>query len=191
MTKKEKRLLYIMLGIFIFYAVPVEIYPRAMTFYQNEVDEIQQLKMQIEKSQRLYQKTEFWQEQNARMKQEKQAVYASLLKGENRDLLVVEIQKLIRELAKKAGVASYSTQELPTFSENTGDWLFITQKMTFESQSQPLVNFFKAIEDVPQKLEVVKLYVYTSPRTKMLRGTVEVTGFAHLLDLADTEESES
>ncbi|WP_353572582.1 hypothetical protein [Candidatus Albibeggiatoa sp. nov. BB20] len=186
MTRKEKRLLYMMLVIFIFYAVPFEIYPRAKTFYQDEVDEIQQLQTQIDKSQRLFQKTEFWQEQNARMKQERTAVYASLLQGKNRDLLVVEIQKLIRELAKQTGVASYSTQELPAFSENTGDWMFITQKVTFESQSKTLIDFLKAVEDAPQKLEVVKLYVYTSPRNKMLRGAVEITGFARFS--AITEE---
>ncbi len=178
MTKKEKRLLYAMLGIFIFYAVPFEIYPRAMIFYRDEVNEIQQLQTQIEKSQRLYQKTEFWQEQNARMKQERAEVYASLLKGENRDLLVVEIQQLIRDLAKNADIASYSTQELPTFSENTGDWMFITQKMTFETLPKPLIDFLQSLENAPQKLEVVKLYIYTSPRNKMLRGSIEITGFA-------------
>ncbi|MCV6638745.1 hypothetical protein [Candidatus Albibeggiatoa sp. nov. NOAA] len=185
MTRKEKRLLYLMLGIFIFYAVPFELYPRAMTFYQDEVDEIEQLQTQIEKSKRLFQRTEFWQEQNARIKQERIAVYGSLLQGENRDLLVVEIQKLIRELAKKTGMASYSTQDLPTFSENTGDWMFITQKVTFESQSKALVDFLKAVEDAPQKLEVVKLYIYTSPRNKMLRGTVEITGFARSSDIVE------
>jgi len=185
MTRKEKRLLYIMLAIFILYAVPFEIYPRVMAFYQDEVDEIEQLKTQIDKSQRLFQRTEFWREQNTRAKQERATVYASLLQGENRDLLVVEIQKLIRELAKGTGIASYSTQDLPAFSENTGDWMFITQKVSFESQSKPLVAFLKAVDDAPQKLEVVKLYIYTSPRNNMLRGTVEITGFARFADMRE------
>jgi hypothetical protein len=185
MTRKEKRLLYTMLAIFVFYAVPFEIYPRAMAFYQDEVDEIQQLQTQIDKSQRLFQKTEFWREQNIRKKEERAEIYASLLKGKNRNLLVVEIQELIKELVNKTGVASYSTQELPAFSENTGDWMFITQKVTFESESKSLVDFLKAVDDAPQKLEVVKLYIYTSPRNNMLRGTVEITGFARFADMTE------
>lgn len=189
MTKKEKRLLYIMLGIFIFYAVPFEIYPRAMNFYQDEVDEIQQLQLQIDKNQRLFQKTEFWQEHNARIKQERAEVYQSLLQSDNRRLLVVEIQRLIRELVNKSGIASYSAQELPTFSENTGDWLFITQKITFESQSKNLMDFLQAVEDAPQKLEVVKLYIYTSQRNQMLRGSAEITGFARSSSIVEESDT--
>lgn len=185
MTKKEKRLLSIVLGIFLFYVVPFEIYPLAMNFYQNEMDEIQQLKTQIDKSQRLFQKTEFWQEQNIRMKQEREKVYASLLKGNTRTSLELEIQTLIRQLVNTTGMASYSAQELPTFSENTGYWLFVTQKVTFESAPEPLMDFLKAIENAPQKLEIVKLYIYTSPRSKMLRGTVEITGFARLSEMTE------
>lgn len=182
MTKKEQRLLKIMAIIFVVYAIPFELYPLAVKFYQREYEDIQELKTQIKRSEDLQRRAEYWQEQNLRNKTEREQVYAALLAGDNRDLLVVEIQRIIRDLATQTALASYSAQELPTFSDNTSDWLFITQKVNFEADATTLLNFFQALENAPQKLEIVKLYVHTSPRSKMLRGTVEIAGFARIAE---------
>lgn len=180
MTTKEKRLLKIMLAIFILYIVPFELSPLAIDFYQEQKQEIASLQREIERSRKLFRRTQYWQEQYQKTSQERDRINNSLITGRTRDLITVTFQTLIGDLAKSVGIREHSLQQLPTFTpDNTNTWTLMTQKITFTTSAISLLNFLDSLKTASQKLMVAKLEIETT-RQGTLRGTVEIVGFAHL-----------
>lgn len=169
-----------MLAIFILYIVPFELSPLAIDFYQEQKREIASLQREIERSQKLFRRTQYWQEQYEKISQQRVRINNSLITGKTRDLITVTFQTLIGDLAKSVGIRGHSLQQLPTFtSDNTNTWTLMTQKITFTTNGTSLLNFLDSLQTARQKLMVAKLEVETT-RQGDLRGTVEIVGFAHL-----------
>ena len=187
MKQREKRLLRIALIIFIGYVLPFKVYPIALNFYQDQMQTFEDLHREIDRSQRLFEKTQYWREQHAATVQERDQVFTSLL-GYNEENLTQEliggrIQGLLKKLARNSNIV-FKSHNLPEY-QRTGDWLLITQTMQFEASSKTLIDFLKALQNAKEKLIVTNLSI-RSTRNKLV-GTIKISAFS-LLPLTEIEE---
>jgi hypothetical protein len=174
-TKKEKRLLGFAGLIFLGIVLPFKLGPMAYQFYQNYWQSLDKLHQDISRYEKLGEKAEFWEQENKRAKLEKEQIEASLLEGNNRELVGARMQGLIRQLAQSAGIR-FKSLEPPDTSLSTGEWLFVIQSMQFEADSKTLMEFLKAIKDAQIQLAIVSLDIRST--RGQLNGSIKILGFS-------------
>lgn len=184
MNSNEKRLLRIMLIIFLVYALPFEIVPRAYNFYKNHRQTLEKLQDDTGRYQKLAENAQLWQTQHQQAVQKRDDINASLLSGNTRELVGAGLQKLLKELAKNAGVTVKSF-DLQDFSR-TREWVLATQAMQFETTSPSMLNFLDMLNKTKEKLAVVKLEIRGN--RNILTGTIKVMGFSRLPTTETTPE---
>jgi len=177
MTKSEKRLSKLALLIFIGGVLPFFFYPIATEFYNNYWQSIEKLQQDIQRYQKLAQRSDFWQQENQRAKSEQQKIETSLLSGKNRQLVGAKMQSLIKKLAQQTHITFKSLQP-PDTSFNTDQWLLIIQSIQFEANSTALIKFLTALERHHINLQIISLEIRSY--SKKLSGTIKITGFSHL-----------
>ncbi|OQW94472.1 MAG: hypothetical protein BWK79_05800 [Beggiatoa sp. IS2] len=179
MTSKEKRLLSIFVLIFIGYALPFEVWPRAFTYYEQYRQNIEKLNADIAHYRNLGANADHWQEQNRQEKQKRDEILASLLEGNSQDVVAARVQGLLRELAQNAGVTLKSLNVAEFSRTRKGDWVLVTQTMQFEANSVSAMNLLQAIEKAKEMLFVTNLDIRNSS-SGTLSGTIKVTGFSRV-----------
>jgi hypothetical protein len=178
MISREKRLLRIMLFIFIGYMLPFQIAPVAYDYYSNYRESIDSLHHNIERYKTLGKRAEYWETDNQRAKKEHKEIEAGLLSGNTRELMGANLQSLVRRLAKKIGLTSKSLDP-PDTSFSTGEWVLVIQSMQFEANSRTLIAFLKAINENKVNLEIVSLDIRSY--RKKLTGTIKITAFSRIV----------
>ncbi len=181
-TKKEKRLIWIALAIFIGYAVPFRIVPAAIDGFKHYQAQQTQYKMELERLQRLSQQGEKWQQEFTQAQAQKETIEAALLQGENRELISAHLKNLLRTLATQAAI-NLQSLDVSEFTE-TDDWLLITQKMQFEASSQETMNLLRSLKKQSVALSIVSLDVRVI-RANRIQGSLSVTGFSHAIAAAE------
>jgi len=177
-TLKEKKLLRIAVAIFAIYALPFEIAPRAVQFYRDYREQIDKLKVEIHRYQKLRDDAQVWQELYQKTVQAQDEVNAALLEGHNRDIIAARMQNLIKGIAQSNGI-TFRTLEVAEFSPTKDkQWLLVTQSMQFEAASDTLMRFLQALDNAKEDLVVVKLEINSSGGK--LNGMIKVTGFNRL-----------
>lgn len=188
MTQKEKRLLWIALAIFAGYAVPFRLAPAAVDSFKQYQAQQAQYKMELGRLQRLSQQQEKWQQEYANAKAQKETIEAALFKGENRELISASLKNLLRTLATQAKV-SLQSLEVSEFTE-TGDWLFVMQKMQFEASSADTMNLLQSIKNQSVALSIVSLDVRVI-RKDRIQGSLSIIGFSRTVVEASTPNEEA
>jgi hypothetical protein len=179
LTKQEKKLLYIALSIFIFYAVPFEIYPKSIQYYQTWQKKISKLEREIDQYKKLDNRHEYWKTTHKQIITKVNDIENSLLKGETRQIVSGRLRDNIQDVAQVTGVKIKSF-ELAEFAK-TSQWLLITQTLAFEANSAQIMSFLQNFNNSQILIKVVNLEIRSS-RRNMLRGNVSITGFSHLLN---------
>ncbi|MCK5521811.1 MAG: hypothetical protein KAI83_01640 [Thiomargarita sp.] len=177
MINREKRLLRIMLFIFIAYMLPFQIAPVTYHYYSDYRESIDRLHHNIERYTTLGRRAEYWKTDNQRAKKEHEEIEAGLLSGKTRELMGANLQSLVRKLAKNKGITSKSLDP-PDTSFSTGEWVLVIQSMQLEASSRTLMAFLKAINENKVNLEIVSLDIRSY--RKKLTGTIKITAFSHL-----------
>ena len=174
---KEKRLIRIALIIFVILA-SVQLYPAGNKFLRDYWQHIEDLKKKIEDSKKLQDKAESWKVENDRAKQLRDQINLGLIEGNSTQLVGVNMQKLLNDLARSTGITVRSMDPPKTEISKSGEWMLIIQTIQIETQSKSLMNFLKALDASPKKLIISNLNIQSS-RSK-LAGTVQITGFSRL-----------
>ena len=185
MTTKEKRLLTIAVVMFVGYMLPFYLLPITQNIYGDYWQSVEKLQQNIERLDGLKERVKYWEEENKHAKQEQQKINASLLPGNTSKLIGAKMQKLVRQLAKNAGM-TIKTLEPPDTSLSTGEWLLVIQSVQFEANSKTLMQFLQAINDDKSNLAIVNLDVRNN--RKKLTGNIKLTGFSRVIK---TEEENS
>ncbi len=146
------------------------------SFYQDYWQSLDKLHQDISRYEKLGEKAEYWEQENKRAKLEKEQIEASLLEGNNRELVGAKMQGLIRQLAQNSGIRFKSLDPPDTTSLSTGEWLFIIQAMQFEADSKTLMEFLKAIKDAQVVLAIVSLDIRST--RNQLNGNIKIVGFS-------------
>lgn len=177
MTAKEKRLLTIMLLIFLGYMLPFVIIPAGwglVTDYQNNIATVN---ADIDRYQKLGEATQVWQEAYEKAQKNLTQVNGALLKGNTRDLVAAQMQGLLRDLARKHQLTLRSIA-VPEFNTNE-NWMLVTQSIQLSTASPNLVAFLQALAAAPEQLIVVSMDI-RSERGTNLSVEMKITGFSRL-----------
>lgn len=178
MTPKEKKLLRTAIVIVAIYAIPFEIAPRAVQFYRDYREQIDKLKAEIRRYQKLRDDAQVWQDLYQKTVQKRDEINVALLEGNNREIIGARMQNLIKGIAQSTGI-TFRTLEVAEFSPTKDkQWLLVTQSMQFEAASATLMKFLQALDNAKEDLAVVKLDINSSGGK--LNGMIKVTGFSHL-----------
>jgi len=177
-TPKEKKLLRTAIVIVAIYAIPFEIAPRAVQFYRDYREQIDKLKAEIRRYQKLRDDAQVWQDLYQKTVQKRDEINVALLEGNNREIIGARMQNLIKGIAQSTGI-TFRTLEVAEFSPTKDkQWLLVTQSMQFEAASATLMKFLQALDNAKEDLAVVKLDINSSGGK--LNGMIKVTGFSHL-----------
>lgn len=180
MTAKEKRLLRIFLGLA---ALVIVLQGGSILYdqYFSGRDDIDALYVKIERLERLQERSEFWQKKHALALKTQERLSAQLAKGATPELVGAQVQRLLKQYAREAGV-QVDSMSVPEFSRS-GRWLLVNQSMTFKAGSGNLMQLLKQISEANPRLEVMTLDVRVA-RQNRLNGTLRVVGFSRLEDQA-------
>ncbi len=182
MKPREKRLIY--LALFVGLIFMFQMAPITSHFYQNYWQSLENLAQKIERYEKLGQRAKYWEIENQRAKKAHDEIEASLLPGENRELMGAKMQGLVKQLAQEAGI-TFKSLEPPDTSFSTGEWVLVIQSMQFEATGGTLIEFLKAVENNPAKLETISLDIRSY--RKKLSGTIKITGFSRVPPLQNEE----
>lgn len=182
MTRKEKRLLGIAVGIFVLYAA-LELLPSLWDWSHKQWQDLENIQMQIDSAERLGRQNEVWQQRHAEIMQQRDVVEKSLLIGNTYELIAARLQAISTELAKSSSM-SIKSHELAEFTE-TGDWVLVTQTLRFSADAGQLMDFISQLNAHPTRLIIVGLDVRVVNTN--LEGSITITGFSH--SRAESEDS--
>jgi len=180
LTAKEKRLLTIMLLIFLGYMLPFVIIPAGWGLIKDYQNNIAAVKTDLDRYQKLGEATQVWQEAYEKAQQNLDRVNGALLKGTTRDLVAAQMQGVLQELAKQHQI-TFRSMAVPEFNTNES-WMLVTQTIQFSTDSPKLIAFLKALEAAPAQLIVVSMDI-RSERGTNLGVDMKITGFSRLENL--------
>lgn len=174
MNQREKRLLWLFVGIFLLYAVPFELLPGAWGYLQDHDDEVQVIRRKIQRYERLMENQEEWGEREKSFRVRQGEVMDSLIEGDTSDLVGARMIGVLRNINRRAGT-NVKSFGLPEFN-TTGEWLFVTQTIRFDMPGKKLHGYVKMLTESSQRFKVLSLDVRA--RGAKLEGTMKVVGFA-------------
>jgi hypothetical protein len=177
-TTSEKRLLRIAILMFLGYVLPFEMAPRTYNYYKDYRQSLEKLQQNIQRYERLSKTTEYWENENKRLKQLHDRIEAGLLPGANRELMGINMQQLITQLANSSGI-KFKKIDPPNTRFNTNEWILVIQTMKFEATSKTLMTFLKAVVNAKENLVIIELDVRS--HQNRLNGNIQITGFGRIL----------
>jgi len=174
MTRKEKKLISIAGIIFAIFML-AKVIPFVKNYYQKQVSAIEEIKVKKQRFERLEHKTIFWEVEYKNLRKARKEIYRASLSGDTPELISANIQSILKNQARKAGI-QFKSMELGE-SAVVGEWVLVTQAMRFEANSETFFNFLKALEESKAELIVTDLDI-RSYRNKLM-GKIKVSGFSH------------
>jgi len=181
-TPKEQRLIRIALVIFVVFAT-VQLFPATKKFVGDYWQHIEDMQKDIEKSKKLRDEAEYWKTEHEKAKQIHDTINRGLIDGDSSQLVGVNMQKLLNDLARETGIIVRTMDPPKTEVAKSEKWMLIIQALQFEANSKSLMTFLKALETPPQKFASKKWIVSSLNIRGMgerLNGTLQITGFSRL-----------
>ncbi len=175
MTPKEKRLIRWAMIIFMVFAM-VQLFPTTEQWIRDYWQHIQNLQNDIENSQKLEARTQYWQAENDRAKQKLLEVTQGLLEGENTQLVGANLQKLISDTARRSGVAIRSMDPPKIEVSKNEQWLLVIQLIQLDTDSKNLMTFLNGLTYSNKKLVISSLTIRTAG--SKLNVSLQITGFS-------------
>jgi hypothetical protein len=182
MTRKEKKLLTVMVSLFGLYFLPFKIIPAIYSWFEQEYDKVYSLKAHINRYKDLWVNRDQWDSDYKKALQEWQQINDTALQGTTRDVVAGKLQDLLKQVASKHNLR-VRTLDLPEFAE-TKDWLFVSQSMEFEGNSQDIMDFITDLENDKTTLHIGSLEIRIFQQ-KQLFANITVTGFNHSVKVAE------
>jgi len=174
MTRKEKKLILIAGVIFAIFML-AKVIPFVKNYYQQQVAAIEEIKIKKQQFEKLAHKADFWEAEYKNLRTTRKRIYKASLLGDTPELISANIQSILKNRARKAGI-QFKSMELGE-SAVVGEWVLVTQAMQFEANSETFFNFLKALDESKAELIVTDLDI-RSYRGKLM-GKIKVSGFSH------------
>jgi len=185
MTRKEKKLISIAGIIFAIFML-AKVIPFTKNYYQKQLSAIEEIKIKKQRFEKLERRTIFWEAEYKNLREIRRKIYKASLSGDTPELISANIQSILKNQARKAGI-QFKSMELGE-SAVVGEWVLVTQAMRFEANSESFFNFLKALDKSKAELIVTDLDI-RSYRNKIM-GKIKVSGFSHppLKEVKDKKE---
>ncbi|HWK54565.1 MAG TPA: type II secretion system protein GspM [Hyphomicrobiales bacterium] len=173
MNRRERQLVLVAALVFAL-VLAVRIVPGIAQYYRQGRDDVALLQERIDRYRALSEATAEWQERQQQKTLEVADLQAWVFSGSDANLVGNNVQRSLRVAVEKAGlevremnVAKYSY---------TGDWLMVTQEMSFTLDQNDILPFLTALQEMRPRLFVQG---FTINRTRrQYSGNIVVAGFA-------------
>ncbi len=187
MTPKETRLFRMMLLMFLGYILPFVILPALLNLYQAQSQSIESLEDSIQRYEKLKERADELARLHTELIKERNKINSGLLMGDTKEIVGARMQGNLKQLIQSHGINLKSTEKAEFV--RTGDWLFITQAITFEANPNALVDFLQAVQNTKEKLIIISLNIRSN--VNLLEGVIKITGFSYQPAATETDISTS
>lgn len=149
--------------------------PALTAFYQARNVQIETLRAEIEREQRLIDDAQLWQQRSEAAALQAQTLDNSLFTGGSVALLTAAIQRQVRQIAAETGLTINSADLAE--NQQSGDWILVEQSMSFSTtdQNNTLV-FIQRLADTQPLLKVTRFSM--RPGRNQYTGELTVVGFS-------------
>lgn len=173
MTKKEKKLLLVFVAILGIGLIAQGI-PFAIKYHQAGVDDIEEIRLKRSRLKKLFNNQVYWNDEFAKNSKKEKKLKKQLFEGGSPELIAGRVQGRLKTLAKQSGI-NVDSMSLADFKW-VGNWLLITQTMSFKSSSENVVKLLDSIKRSVPTLVVNDVQVRSYRNT--LNCTLKVVGFS-------------
>jgi len=173
-TPRERRILLMGLVVGLVF-VATTMLPVLGDMYQQRAIVIDELRMEVEREQRLAEDEDTWRQRRQEIDERREELAALVFRDATVPLLSANIQRLVRDHARVAGVSVTSTRLAESL--NADGWLLVEQSLSFTLGDQSNLPQFIALLDQSQPwLGISSLSVRHN--RNMYTGDITVVGFA-------------
>lgn len=175
--KANERKLIMLFGVLFAAVVIVRVLPMAYGYYRQGREEIALAEERVERLQALIQEQDTWSERETLKQAELADLQGWIFPGGNTPNRVSSsIQRLLSQAAEQTGVMQREMR-VAEYSY-VGDWLMVSQEMSFTLEQHQMLPFFTALQELRPKLHVAAFNVGRARR--QFSGNITVVGFSRV-----------
>lgn len=153
--------------------------PAGSAFYNERAVQLETLRAEIDREQRLIDDAELWQQRSDAAQQQVRTLDNSLFTGGSVALLTAAIQRQVRQIAMETGLSINSVNLAE--SQQSGDWTLVEQALSFSTTDQNnTLLFMQRLEDTQPLLKVTRFSM--RPNRNQYAGEMTVVGFSRAGD---------
>jgi uncharacterized iron-regulated membrane protein len=174
LTAREKLILRLALLLAILMLL-VNGIPAVTSYYRVQVMQIETLRADIEREQRLIDDAALWQQRRESAEEQVRTLGNSLFTGGSVALLTAAIQRQVRQIAAETGLTINSANLAET--QQSGDWIVVEQAMSFSTSDQNnTLLFMQRLAQTQPQLKVTRFSM--RPGRNQYSGDLTVVGFS-------------
>lgn len=160
--------------------------PRVRGVYSSRQENIENIRLDVSREQRLIQETDLWQTRRADVEAAQAELEKQIFVGDTIPVVEANIQRELSVRARDSGITVNSTRLAERLE--TKDWLLISQEMSFRTDDAGnTITFLKKLKETEPQLRVTDFSVNRS--RNQYSGSITVVGFARSENLAVQQDS--
>ena len=175
---RENRTLYILIAI-AFVLVAVRVAPQFVSLYQDRKSQLEILENELFVQRKIAAASNKIKKEYAELPAREKRYREKLFKGRTPEIVNSSMRNVLNSIAGENDIKIRSLG-LPEFSRS-GQWLLVTQSLTFESNQQQFILFLKSLKDSTYFLPVINVDIRPAAHD-MLRCSLKVVGFSRIPD---------
>lgn len=174
LTAREKLILQLAVAVAVIMLL-VNGIPAVTAFYQDRTNQIETLRADIEREQRLIDDAPLWQQRSDDARAQVSMLGNSLFTGGSTALLTAAIQRQVRQIAEETGLTINSANLAET--QQSGDWVLVEQTLSFSTADQNnTLAFMQRLANTQPVLKVTRFNM--RPNRNQYIGELTVVGFS-------------
>lgn len=179
-STREKNIL-VLAGLVAVTFILTNLSPRVGAFYNERQENIENVRLEMTREQRLIEETETWQERRTSVEENQAELERQLFAGNTIPVVEASIQRELSQRARDSGITVNSTRLAESIA--TDSWLMISQEMSFRtSDAGNTVVFLQKLKESEPRLRVTEFNVNRS--RNQYNGSITVVGFARSADIS-------
>lgn len=173
-SKREKNIL-ILAGIVAAAFAVTRLFPALQGYYQQRNLAIDDIRLQIEREQRLFDESITWRNRRVEVESAGAELEGQVFSGETLPIIEANIQRALTQRARDAQVSVTSTRLAER--QDTDDWVMVRQEMAFRTtDAANTIRFLQSLDDSSPRLWVAD---FSLDRARnQYSGSITVVGFA-------------
>lgn len=185
LSSRERNIL-ILAGAVLLVFVSTQVFPALRGVYQQRANNIENVRLDIEREQRLIENTASWRDRRVAVESERAALEEKIFSGATVPIIEANIQRALSVHARESSITVSSTR-LAERLEADG-WLLVSQEMSFRTDDAAnTITFLQKLETSAPRLYVSDFSL--SRNRNQYTGAITVVGFARSASLAATVAS--
>lgn len=179
-SSREKNIL-LLAGLVAVIFLTTNLSPRIAGFYNERQNNIENIRLEIAREQRLIEETENWRERRISVEESQAEFERQIFNGDTIPFVEANIQSELSQMARDSAIFVNSTRLAESVA--TDSWLMISQEMSFRTtDASNTVTFLQKLRESEPRLRVTDFSINRS--RNQYNGSITVVGFSRSADLS-------